>query len=105
MRLALCTTVFVALLAARSARAEGDWEITPQSELALERGLDWLARNQGPVGNWESNDLGLVSMGALAFLASGHTPGHGKYGTACERALDRSEEHTSELQSRQYLVC
>jgi hypothetical protein len=69
-------------------RAEGQWEITPQSELALERGLEWLARNQGAEGNWESNDLGLVSMGALAFLAAGHTPGHGKYGDVVERALD-----------------
>src|SRR3712207_8296372 len=25
--------------------------------------------------------------------------------TAADRSLDRSEEHTSELQSRQYLVC
>jgi hypothetical protein len=71
-----------------SARAEGDWEITPQSELALERGLDWLAHNQGAEGNWESNDLGLVSMGALAFLSGGHTPGRGKHGAAVERALD-----------------
>jgi hypothetical protein len=70
------------------ARAEGDWEITPQSEAALERGLQWLARNQGPQGNWESNDLGLVALGALAFLAAGHTPGHGKYGQNIDRALD-----------------
>ena len=41
--------------------AEGAWEITPQSEQALERGLEWLARNQGADGNWSSNDLGLVS--------------------------------------------
>lgn len=66
---------------------EGDWEITPQSEQALELGLEWLARNQGPEGNWESNDLGLVSMGVLAFLAAGHTPGRGKYGANVERAL------------------
>src|SRR5205823_3961046 len=71
-----------------SVHAEGDWEVTPQSEAALERGLSWLARNQGPEGNWESNDLGLVSMGALAFLSSGHTPGRGKYGDTVERALE-----------------
>jgi hypothetical protein len=86
--LALCTTVFIALLANRSARADGDWEITPQSEAALERGLAWLAQNQGPEGNWESNDLGLVSMGALAFLSDGHLPGRGKYGQNVEKALN-----------------
>lgn len=69
-------------------RAEGDWEITPQSELAIDRGLEWLARNQGPAGNWESNDLGLVGMGALAFLAAGELPGRGKHGEAVQKALD-----------------
>ena len=67
--------------------AEGDWEVTPQSEQALELGLEWLAQNQGSEGNWESNDLGLVSMGVLAFLSAGHTPGRGKYGPNVERAL------------------
>jgi len=71
----------------RPAFAEGDWEITPGSELALRRGLDWLARNQGPQGNWESNDLGLVGLGALAFLADGHLPGRGRYGEVVQRAL------------------
>ena len=51
------------------------------------RGLAWLAHNQGPEGNWESNDLGLVGMGALAFLSAGHTPGVGQYGKNVERAL------------------
>jgi hypothetical protein len=71
-----------------SVRAEGDWEFTPTSELALSRGLEWLAKNQGPQGNWDSNDLGLVSMGVLAFLADGHLPGRGKYGAVVDRALD-----------------
>jgi hypothetical protein len=69
-------------------RAEGDREITPQSEEALRRGLDWLARNQGPDGNWGSNDLGLVGMGALAFMSAGHAPGRGKYGQPLKKALD-----------------
>lgn len=68
--------------------AQDDWEITSGSETALERGLAWLARNQGPQGNWESNDLGLVGLGALAFLADGHLPGRGRYGDVVERALD-----------------
>src|SRR3712207_8281819 len=33
------------------------------------------------------------------------TPGHADFGGEVERGLSRSEEHTSELQSRQYLVC
>ncbi len=86
------TAVFCILAGAFSqalpARAEGDWEITPDSDAALRRGLAWLARTQGPEGNWESNDLGLVGMGALAFLAAGHTPGVGQYGKNVDRALN-----------------
>jgi len=70
------------------ARAEGDWETTAESERALERGLAWLARHQGTEGNWQSNDLGLVSLGLLAFLAAGHLPGRGRHGEAVDRALD-----------------
>jgi hypothetical protein len=85
-------TAAVMLAGISGRKAEGqdnaDWEITPQSEMALQRGLTWLARNQGLEGNWDSNDLGLVAMGALAFLAGGHTPGVGKFGTAINRALD-----------------
>src|SRR5258707_3642864 len=75
-------------LSPQPARAAGEWEITRDSEAALERGLTWLAATQGPEGNWDSKDLGLVSMGALAFLASGHTPGHGRFGEPLARALN-----------------
>ncbi len=87
---AICVPMFVGSSTfgpTKAARAEGDWEITPQSEEALEKGLKWLATNQGAEGNWESNDLGLVGMGALAFLSAGHMPGHGKYGTNVDKAL------------------
>jgi hypothetical protein len=84
----------IALLGGRAYSApDGDWEITPQSEAALAHGLEWLALNQGPDGNWGSNDLGLVSMGALAFLADGHTPGRGKYGHNVELALNYVLSH------------
>jgi hypothetical protein len=67
--------------------AEEEWEVVPESEQALERGLAWLARTQGSQGNWDSNDLGLVSLGALSFLAAGHMPGRGQYGDHVDRAL------------------
>ncbi len=80
--------MFAVVATPLAARAEGDWEITPQSEDALRKGLDWLAKNQGPDGNWGSNDLGLVGMGALAFMSAGHAPGRGKYGQPLKKALD-----------------
>src|SRR5262245_6186400 len=94
MRIAVVLSCAVAVaLAPAAAWAEGEWEITRESEVALDKGLKWLAAAQGPEGNWESNDLGLVSMGALAFLAAGHTPGHGKYGEPLEKALNYILKH------------
>ena len=89
MRMLVVACCVLSLVAApQIARAEGEWEITRESEAALEGGLKWLAAAQGKEGNWESSDLGLVAMGALAFLAAGHTPGHGRYGPPLEKALD-----------------
>jgi hypothetical protein len=68
-------------------RAEGEWEITPDSDKALRNGLNWLAQNQGGSGNWDSEDLGLVGLGALAFLAAGHRDGIGPNGKAADKAL------------------
>jgi hypothetical protein len=86
--LAFLLMVLVSISGIKPLRAEGDWEITRESELALERGLEWLAENQTPAGNWQSNDLGLVGMGALAFLSAGYQPGRGKYGRNVQLALD-----------------
>jgi len=87
--LAVCLAVAVPTTCiAPIARAEGDWEITPESDEALARGIDWLTKSQGTEGNWTSNDLGLVSMGALAYLSAGHLPGRGRHGEAIQRALD-----------------
>ncbi len=95
--IALVVALLAAPLGSSAAKAEGEWEITPESQRALERGLDWLARHQGPQGNWDSNDLGLVAMGALAFLADGHMPGRGKYGEHVERALDYIIRHAKAI--------
>ncbi len=70
------------------ARGDSSWEITAQSRKALDRGLQWLERNQGPEGNWSSKHLGLVSIGLLAFLSDGHAPGRGRYGALETKALD-----------------
>ena len=88
MRLRMIVGMLIVALTAATARGEGDWEFTPESEMSLARGLEWLAKNQGPEGNWDSNDLGLVGMGVLAFLSAGHAPGRGKYGPAVKKSLD-----------------
>jgi len=76
-------------LAVGTVRGEGLWETTPAADEAIERGLAWLARNQGPQGNWDDGQLGLVCMGALAFMAAGHAPGRSsRYGDVVAKALD-----------------
>ncbi len=70
-----------------------DGEVTRESDETLARGLAWLARTQGPEGNWTSNDLGLVSTAMLAFLADGHLPGRGRYGENVQRAMDYVLRH------------
>jgi hypothetical protein len=86
--LAAAAALLGVLVSGGTAHADGEWEVTPKSQRVLDDGLAWLARNQGPEGNWGSDDLGLVSSGALAFLAAGHLPGRGTYGRNVERALD-----------------
>ena len=76
------------IMSASTVRAEGKWETNAAAEQASELGLKWLASNQGKEGNWDSQDLGLVSMGALAFLSTGNTPETGKYRENVRRALD-----------------
>ncbi|QGJ71561.1 Squalene--hopene cyclase [Planctomycetales bacterium 10988] len=85
--LAICV-VDASLSQAVAQGISGELEVTPESERALRRGLQWLAENQGPNGNWGSKDLGLVSLGVLAFMSDGHMPGRGAYGQVVERALD-----------------
>lgn len=88
MMLRMLSSLLLVAVIAQPARAEGEWEITRESEQALERGLEWLAANQGSDGNWSSNDVGLVSLGVLAFLSNGHAPGRGRYGDVVQAALN-----------------
>src|SRR3712207_8437871 len=49
--------------------------------------------------------VGSRGRGDLAALVLGSVSHHVLHHGACPVAIVRSEEHTSELQSRQYLVC
>lgn len=84
---AILLTLLACAPDSRSTAAD-ELEINASSEAALSLGLQWLANNQGEEGNWRCNDLGLVGMGALAFMAAGHAPGRGKYGAEVQKALD-----------------
>src|ERR1035437_8615278 len=72
----------------------------------------WVARGDaerrqvlGAIGPfWDGNEVWLLAAGGGLFLAFPKVLGSGLSGLYLA-VMMRSEEHTSELQSRQYLVC
>jgi Prenyltransferase and squalene oxidase repeat len=65
---------------------------TPESEAAVNRGLAYLASHQEADGHWASGgyrgDVSITAFALMAFLASGHQPGRGKYGLVLNEAVD-----------------
>jgi hypothetical protein len=58
---------------------------------SVDMGLSWLASRQRPDGSFSSIDLGqpgVTGLCVLAFMAHGHVPGDGRYGTQLSRAID-----------------
>src|SRR3712207_4897402 len=75
-------------------------------------GLNWLASNQNSDGGWGDTVLSRsnISTTLLCWCAFAIAHAEDRYRSVIERTErwlehERSEEHTSELQSRQYLVC
>ena len=65
---------------------------TPESERAVEKGLQYLAAHQLPDGHWSSGgytaDVGITALSLLSFLAAGHQPGRGQFGLVLNEAVD-----------------
>ncbi len=65
---------------------------TPESERAVDKGLQYLASRQLPDGHWSSGgytaDVGITALSLLAFLAAGHQPGRGRFGLVLNEAVD-----------------
>lgn len=65
--------------------------ITPSTQRAINRGLEFLARNQLKDGSFGSgrdfkHNVAVTALSGMAFLSAGHTPGRGKYGGQVEQA-------------------
>lgn len=75
----------------------GDGPIGPQTEQAIERGLQFLAKHQRPDGSWKLQDLdkdvlihsdtAATGLCLLAFQGAGYTHKQYKYAAVNERAL------------------
>jgi hypothetical protein len=60
-------------------------------DAAVERGLDWLVRQQNPDGSFPTIDNGqpgVTSLCVMAFVSHGYVPGDGRYGKQLSRATD-----------------
>src|SRR5204862_7454988 len=58
-------------------------------DAAVTRGLDWRATRQESDGSFSTLDTGqpaVTSLCMMAFIAHGHVPGKGQYGTLLEGA-------------------
>lgn len=65
---------------------------TPQSEAAVRRGLAYLSAHQSADGHWVSggyrSEVAITALSLMAFLASGHQPGRGRYGLVLNEAVN-----------------
>jgi hypothetical protein len=68
-------------------------EYTPQTIAAINKGLDWLARQQFPDGAFGSGqyyrkNVAITALSVMAFVSEGSVPGRGKYARQVERGVD-----------------
>lgn len=67
--------------------SQQEWQ---QVDRSVERALRWLASQQLPDGSFPTiryGEPGISGLCLLAFLANGHTPGHGPYGERLTRTV------------------
>jgi hypothetical protein len=61
---------------------------SPESETAVEKGLEWLQSTQRPDGSWSTNHVaGYTGLGLLAYLGRCETPMSTKYGETVLKAI------------------
>lgn len=73
------------------AAAEDDEPVPPKVEAAVDKALDWLAKNQKDDGSWsqgQGSSTAVPSLAVMAFLARGHVPGQGRYGEVLNKGID-----------------
>ncbi|WP_432798493.1 prenyltransferase/squalene oxidase repeat-containing protein [Poriferisphaera sp. WC338] len=77
--------------AARGAEAIAFDEITPMMRSSVEKGLRFIAEAQAEDGSYGSERMrkhvGMTALAAMAFMADGHVPGRGKYGSHVDKAV------------------
>lgn len=71
--------------------------ITPATQDAIDHGLGYLARMQNEDGSFGTGphrgNIAITSLSGLAFMAGGHQPGRGRYGSVVRRAVENILSH------------
>jgi prenyltransferase beta subunit len=93
----LWCTVLLCTVAAWPGTAAGDdllpRHVTAKSQLAVVKGLDYLARTQGADGSWRgardgaSYPVSMTALAGMAFLANGNTTSRGPYADNVRKAV------------------
>ncbi len=81
-------------LCAQAPLAAGDGapELTNEASLAIDKGLDYLLKNQNEDGSWSADDEGkysvaCTSLALMAFMSKAHFPGFEPHGEQLDRAM------------------
>jgi hypothetical protein len=89
--------LMLAIAPQRLARAELPINVQEDVDNAVIRALDYIASQQEPNGAWKTDSYGectaATSLAVMAFMAAGHLPGEGPYGTQIDRGIRWVLEH------------
>src|SRR5262245_39353403 len=73
-------------------------ELSPEYKLVVQRGLDWLAKQQQPDGRWQAQGgyypQATTGLSGLSFLMEGSTLRDGKYAKHIRQAVEWLISHS-----------
>jgi hypothetical protein len=73
--------------------------VTQEIQQSIQRGLDWLSRNQGNDGSWRNSGgygsypAAMTGLAGMAFIASGSTPTRGRHWREVRQSVDFLIKH------------
>ena len=63
-------------------------ELAPETERAIENGLQFLVKHQNADGSWGNKyKIANTALGLMAFMLKGHFPEDGQYGERLDKAV------------------
>ncbi len=82
--------------------------ITERTQQAIDAGLAYLAANQFNDGSYGTQqyhgNVAVTALGGLAFMAGGHQPGRGRYGSHVTKAVEYILSCEDQFQNRGFLT-